>query len=65
MLLNTSAFACKREDSCSGMTSADIITIIVSSVITKLHFVFNYFVTDPLTAYWQILGVTHPHPTLS
>jgi hypothetical protein len=54
MLLNTSEFACKREDSGSGKTSADIITINVRPLMTKLHFIIIYFVTDSLTAYWQL-----------
>ena len=50
MLLNTSEFACKRDDSSSGTTSADIRKSMLSPLITKLHFIIIYFVTDPLTA---------------
>jgi len=50
MLLNTSEFTYITEDSGSGTTSADIITINVSPLIKQLHFTIIYFVTDPLTA---------------
>ena len=60
--VNTSEFAYKREDSGSGTTSADI-TINVSPLITKLHFIIIYFVTDPLTAYWQLSGFILESPT--
>jgi len=66
MLLNTSEFACKWEDSGSGTTSPDI-TINVRPLIMKLHFII-YFVTDPLTglmASVSVLAVTHPHHTMS
>jgi hypothetical protein len=48
MLLNTSELACKREDSDCGSTSADIITINVSPVITKLHFIITCLWLIPL-----------------
>ena len=48
ILLSTSEFVCKHENSGSGTTSAGIITIIVSPLITKLHLVIIYAVTDPL-----------------
>jgi len=50
MLLNTFGFACTGEDSGSGTASPDVITINLITLITKLHFIVIYFVTDPLAA---------------
>ena len=62
ILLNTSEFACKHEDSGSGTTSVGIITISVSPLITKLHFVIIYAVTDPLQpdGNYQCSSWSHP-----
>ena len=46
--MKTSEFSCIHKDSGSGTTSAGIITISVNPLITKLHFVIIYAVTDPL-----------------